>query len=159
MSQSKPEMSGNTAPAASQVPWEVGLNQKREDKHPLIQESNSLNTLSLKRQYMRYSRKWWNMVLQPLLDPRCSKEVGKTDSSIFLDNRIINHSIEDCFTLKGKIQYLIENPFMSLPLESLRAPPFEVTTSKPLIQQSRKDDLLVRNPSPPVTLEGYMLEE
>lgn len=63
-----------------------------------------------------------------------SDEIGQMDNPKYCPyHQLINHSIKDCFVLKGKIQKLIDNGSISLLDGSIKAP---------LRQVSIKDSML-----------------
>lgn len=63
-------------------------------------------------------------------------EVGQTGNpKSCLYHQLINYSTEDCFVLKGKIQYLINSGSISLPDDSVKASVHQVSITEDMLEE------------------------
>lgn len=70
-----------------------------------------------------------------LLEVRRPNEAGQTENPKYCSYyRLISHSIEDCFVLKGKLQDLIDSGSISLPKDSIKASVYQVSIRKDALE-------------------------
>lgn len=88
--------------------------QKREDKRLPLQERQQPEYSFTKENVLVLFDELIENNLLNVLEPRHPKEVGRMDGPKYF--QLISHFIGDCFVLKGKLQDLVDNQLISLPL-------------------------------------------